>query len=479
MIYLVKTIYIYKTIAVFSFLLLFSAQFFLIYNTYKLKNDQYFNAESGLINKEYYASIHKDKLYPGAQRIIDSVLNPAMPTLERFYNAKSDSFDVLKDALCGKIFTVLRNSNTMDSLFQEIVNRNHLSKDLTFLLVINKLSVAFKNNAYIPIYKAGTVVTYADPAVQIPDGFIIAGHLKNPNKLNLVTSLDVSAPYDYSNQLSFTLYVDSTHRALAVVKQMWPTLLLAFFSIVLMFGINYYTFRNWRKQKNLAEMKADFVNSITHEFNTPLSTIIIANRNIEDEEIIYDATQVRLLTKIISRQAKRLKILFGRVLDITTMNATTLDKKLYDLSELMEEILLDYRLNMTDKEVLITLDKNELDAKVSLDRFWFTTMLINIFENAIKYNNQEIKKIDVVLNRTEAGEIEISIRDNGIGIPKEVVGQIFEKFYRKKSEESKKVSGLGLGLFYTMQGIKAHGWQIHVKSEENVGSNFIIVIAKN
>jgi two-component system phosphate regulon sensor histidine kinase PhoR len=459
--------------------LLFSAQFFLIYNTYKLKNDQYFTVESGLINREYYASIHNDKLYPGAQAIVDTVLMPEMTTLERLYNAKSDSFDILTDYLCREIFTRLKSSSVMDSLFGDIVSRNHLSSDLEYLLVINRLSVSFKNNEYIPIYKAGQKVSYAGPASQIPDGLIIAGDLKTPNNLNRISALDVSAPYDYSNQMSFSLYVDSSHRVLAVIRQMWPTLLLAFFSIILMFGINYYTFRNWRKQKKLAEMKADFVNSITHEFNTPLSTIIIANRNVQDEEIIYDATQVRLLTRIIGRQAQRLKVLFGRVLDITTMNVATLDKKEYELSELMEEILLDYRLNTLEREVSITLNKHELTTKVLLDRFWFTTMLINIFENAIKYNNQDTKKIDVSLNKREEGQLEISIRDNGIGMPKQVLGQIFEKFFRKKSESTKEVNGLGLGLFYTMQGIKAHGWEIQVKSEENVGSNFIIIIPKS
>lgn len=473
-----KSIHIYKTIAGLSFILLFSAQFFLIYNTYKLKNDQYFVAESGLINKDYYASIHNDKLYPGAQKIIDSILSPNMLQLEKLYTSDKEAFNYLRKKLVDSLIYSLRKNSTMDSLFQQLILQNNLKPDLQYLLVISKLGVYFKGKDYIPLYNLAGGLEYQDPAISTPQGVVIAGNLKSPGKLNLVADLDVSAPFDYSNQLSFGLYVDNPNRLLAIINLMWPTLLLSLFSIALMIGIYFYTFRNWRKQKKLADMKADFVNSITHEFNTPISTIIIANRNVQDDEIIHDAEQIRSLTKIIGRQAQRLKTLFGRVLDITTLNETTLNKNEFYLNNLMEEILLDYRLTIIDTEVSIILNKNNVEQRVLLDRFWFTTMLINIFENAIKYNSKPVKQI--VINLTEKEKfIEISIRDNGIGIPHKVLNNIFEKFYRSKNEATKEVSGLGLGLFYTMQGIKIHGWSIGVESNEKSGSNFIIKIPKD
>ncbi len=118
-----------------------------------------------------------------------------------------------------------------------------------------------------------------------------------------------------------------------------------------------------------------------------------------------------------------------------------------------------------------------MERKVLLDRFWFTTMLFNIFENAIKYNNSPVKKVEVTLSDTKHST-EIRINDNGIGMPDVTINHIFEKFYRDTANKVKDANGLGLGLFYTRQSIKAHGWKLRVESIEKEGSSFIIIIPK-
>jgi two-component system phosphate regulon sensor histidine kinase PhoR len=224
-------------------------------------------------------------------------------------------------------------------------------------------------------------------------------------------------------------------------------------------------------------MHSDFVNSITHEFHTPLATIIIANKNLQNDKINAHKESILPLTKIIERQSLRLKTLFARVLDITTMNKFTLNKKVFVLGDLLEEILLDYRLMVSDTNIEFVFNKKDDNQKLLLDRFWFTTMLFNIFENAIKYNNSTVKKIEVTLSDNK-DTLEIKIQDNGVGMSSGVIKHIFDKFYRDTKNQVKDANGLGLGLFYTRQGIQAHGWKLKVESKDKEGSTFIIIIPK-
>lgn len=470
-----SSIQFYRIIAFISFAVLLTVQFFLVYNTYKLKDEHYFFEEKSLINDVYSKSVRNDKVYPGAQRIIDKYIYRNMETLEHLYHDDSRLFGVFKQKLCDSIFTELRSKSNMDSVFDAIVTQNKLSPHLQYRLLIQSISITFSNNYYIPLYQAGTNYPLIKTFIQRPEGIDIDGTLKTPTKQSLVTSINVSSPESHSYQLTFVLYVDTPNRYLAIFRLMMPTLLLSLFSILGVVLIYFYTYKNWLKQKKLAEMKSDFVNSITHEFHTPLATIIIANKNLQNEKIIGKKENIQPLTKIIERQSQRLKTLFSRVLDVTVMNESTLEKKEYFLNDLLDEILLDYRLKLSDSNVEIEFEKDEENPKVLLDRFWFTTMLINIFENAIKYNDSEIKKIKIA-TINEKKNIEIHVLDNGVGMSPKTLQYIFEKFYRGGTNNLKDAHGLGLGLFYTRQCANAHGWLVEVRSKETAGSEFIILI---
>lgn len=470
-----SSIQLHKIIAFISFAILLVVQFFLVYNTYKLKDEHFFFEERNLLNDVYSKAIRNDKVFPGAQVIIDKYIYRNMARMENLYNKYPDQFAHFKQKLCDSIFTELRAKSNMDSLFATIVKHNNLSHNLKYKLLISSLSVTFLSNHYIPLYESGTNNPLISSDIQTPDGIVIDGTLEHPSKQNLVTFLNVSSAADHSYQTGFGLFVDTPNRYLAILRLMTPTFLLALLSILAVVLIYFYTFKNWLKQKKLAEMQSDFVNSITHEFHTPLATIIVANKNLQNEKIIEKKENIQPLTRIIERQSQRLKILFSRVLDITVMNESTLQKKEYFLYDLLDEILLDYRLKLSDTNIEIDFLKESQNHEVLLDRFWFTTMLFNIFENAIKYNDSKIKKIKVkVLD--EKKNIKIHISDNGNGMSAEDMKHIFEKFYRNKKQGSKEVSGLGLGLFYTKQCINAHGWQMEVRSELGAGSEFSIMI---
>ncbi|KAA8477195.1 two-component system phosphate regulon sensor histidine kinase PhoR [Arcticibacter tournemirensis] len=458
-----------------SVLVLLIVQYQLISNTYSLKNKQYRLEEQQVINDLYSASIRNDKVYPGGQRIVDSFINRRMLDLSTIYKRDKVAFQRETRLLLDSVITEMRDRSNMDRLFQTFVQKGHLPSNLKYLLTINDITIKDERNQYIPLFSEQTLRGHTSPLFYPRKVVVIDGTLKHPGSHNLTSSYTVSSPSENSYQLSFSLYVDRTDRDLILFKMMLPTLTLSLISILGVVLINYITFRNWVKQKKLAEMKSDFLNSITHEFNTPLSTILVANRSLQNEKLSSKTENIHSLTEVINRQTLRLQSLFQQVIDITKTSKATLKKNEYNLNEVLDEVLLDYRLKIAEEPVTISFNKGTNINPVQLNKFWFTTMLFNIFNNAIKYNDKNQKEI-IVTTTTGKNGIEIHVKDNGIGIPARNVKHIFEKFFRGNKNELSSIAGLGLGLFYVKQCVDTHGWQIGVISKEDIGSEFIIQI---
>jgi len=459
----------YKVVAIISLGILLYVQYRLIYNTYELKDNQYNLEEKKLINEAYSQSIRNDKVFPGGQKIIDSLLYPYMASLEDLYFHNVTAFESRKKEITDRIFRTLQRLSNMDSVFNRIIKNNRLEKNIKYLLTIENMSVTFDGKNYITLFKKG------EQLASFPNtekGVVIGGSLARADKQNQVTFLSVTAPSAHSYLVSFSLYADKDNRILSILKAMFPTFLLSLFSIGFVVGIYYFTYRNWLKQKKLADMKSDFLNSITHEFNTPISTIMVANKSLQNENVIVNPANIFPLTEIIKRQAQRLQTLINQALDITSMNKATIEKEKYELHQLLKEIVEDYKLKITDN-VTVTLLQSTSRIYISLNHFLFTTMLYNMFDNAIKYNTAENKEIRI-FTETEGQFLIIHIQDNGIGMDETQTKQIFDKFYRGKNVL--RAPGLGLGLFYVKQTLEAHGWQLKLTSEKGVGSKFCIFI---
>jgi two-component system phosphate regulon sensor histidine kinase PhoR len=467
----------HKIIAIVSLVVLSSVQFFLLYNTYELKNDHYYLTELGAINTDYSASIRNDKIMPGGQRIVDGFIYRNMPELERLHKEDTAGFELLKQKVCDSAFEALRKANNIDSVLKYIIRKNKINRQLEYALLVESIDIAFESNKYVNLYNKREKYEHMDAAIQSPDGIRIGGTLRDITSRNLATYLSVSSAMDHSYGATFSLHVDIRNRRLTVLKLMMPTFLLSLLSIVSVVLIFFITFRNWLRQKKLSEMKSDFINSITHEFHTPLAAIIVANKTMQNEKIISNKENIRPLTEVIQRQSDRLRALFSQVLEITTMNKVPLQKEEYSIHHLLDEILLDYRLKLSGVNACFDLYKLAVNDKVMLDKFWFTTIFLNIFDNAIKYNNRECKEITVTTAEDRKG-ISISVRDNGIGMTPEIRKHVFEKFYRDMKNNNGQVKGLGLGLFYVKQAVDAHGWKIEIVSIEGKGSEFIISIPK-
>jgi two-component system phosphate regulon sensor histidine kinase PhoR len=459
-----STIKLYKIIALLSLAILIFVQSRLVYNTVILKNKQYYLNEKIAISESYNQIIHNDKLYPGGQSIIDDYIYPNMPELKALYNNNPEEFTKKANLISDSLFQKLRQLSNMDDVIKRIIKANHLKENLHYALVIEKLDITFDGTESINLFERKPSNEYSS---------LISGDLLKLNAQNLVTTLKVTSAEPNTYSIVFLLHVDTQNRSWAILKSSLSAFILSFISIVLVIGIYFLTYRNWLKQKELSEIRSDFINSITHEFNTPIATILVANKSLQRESINNDNATV--LTNIIERQSLRLKALVSQVVDTTKFNKKQIKKTNVELIGFIKEITQEYELNK-DGNVKVS---NNFDSYKSViikaDYFLLITLLNNIIDNAIKHNLSPSKLIHIgIENKND--EIRLSITDNGVGIPKNSHIKVFEKFYQE--DNGKNTGGLGLGLYYVSEIIRMHEWQLEIYSKDGQYTTFCIIIKK-
>lgn len=459
---------VYRLIAIISLLSLVIVQFRLIYNTFELTNNQYFLKEKDIIHENYSALIRNDKLFPGAQKIIDKHIMLHMPLFQELYETDREAYDKKLAEVWKEMVAELRLRHNMDTIFPNLVQQFHLNEKLKYGLYIEHLSLSFDGTNYVPVFLPSVNGITASH----PNGDKIAGTLNRIDKQNQVSGYTVSAHTKNSYQITFVLYVDQDNRVVQIFKAMLPTFLLSIFSIVLVVGIYFFTYRNWMKQKKLTAITSDFINSITHEFNTPIATILVANQSLESTLQTNDKSKSRDLIAVIKRQSFRLKNLVNQSLTISQLSSINLDKTRYYLPSVLLEILEDYSLKLESNVSILPEWSNDV-SDIEMNKFLFTTMIYNLLDNAVKYNESDQKIIHVKVHQNQ-GHVFIEMEDNGIGVNMESLKHIFKKFFRGK--ERVEEGGLGLGLFYVQQVVNLHDWELSVESELNRGTKFIIKI---
>ena len=462
---------IYKAVVLISFLILLLVQLRLTYNSYVLRDRDYSLKEKTLINDEYGRSISEDKVYKGGGKIIDSILSRNMPALKQAYLSNKKEFVKRSQSISNTLLKDLRKESTMDSVFHSIVKRNGLDSNLQYLLTFQSIEINFDTNiGNIPIFDTSTDTLFkADQ--KTPFGVIIDGTLTNPNVQNRVTNLSVSGKLVYDYRVTFNLFVDPPGRTLKVAYQMLPTFLLVALCIIIIVGINYYTYISWMRQKKETDVKSDFLNSIKHEFNTPITTILVASKSLHEDEVLNDRTRVNALVNIVERQARRLHSHINQMLEISEINSN-INLEETDLNYAILTLVNDYKIKVQEPNSL-TFDPHGSEIMIMIDPFVFTTMLQNILDNSFKHNHSDIK-MTVLFITEHNGGYTIHIKDNVKGIEDAMKEKIFDKFFRAGKDNT--VSGLGLGLYYVKQCIDIHGWEINVRTTLGKGTEFLIHI---
>ncbi len=215
---------------------------------------------------------------------------------------------------------------------------------------------------------------------------------------------------------------------------------------------------------------------MTHEFKTPISTIAVASETISQPAIINTPERLFTYSGIIHEEAARLNRQVERVLQTAKAERREfrLNKEKVDLHELINAIVESFNVNTKNNKDEIKLNLGATDYTIMADKHHLTNVIFNLLDNAVKYSGES--PVVTIETMNEGNKILLSVSDEGIGIKKEYMEKIFEKFFRVPSGNIHNVKGFGLGLSYVKSIARSHRWRIKVKSEPGKGSTFTLLI---
>ena len=258
------------------------------------------------------------------------------------------------------------------------------------------------------------------------------------------------------------------------VRFMIPALI---FTLVLCVAFIFTIFIIFR-QKKVTELKNDFINNMTHEFKTPISTISLASQMLTDGSVTKSPQMLQHITGIINDETKRLRFQVEKVLQISLFDQQKATMKMCELNadELLTGVVNTFALKVEKNGGTIITHLEAEDPMIYADEMHITNVVFNLMDNAVKYKNDNEALRLTIHTWNEHDKFCLSIQDNGIGIKKENLKRVFDRFYRVHTGNLHNVKGFGLGLAYVKKVIQDHHGSIRAESEYGVGTKFIIVL---
>lgn len=228
------------------------------------------------------------------------------------------------------------------------------------------------------------------------------------------------------------------------------------------------------RQKRISEVKTDFVNNMTHELKTPISTIGLSSEMLMTSDFTKDPERLKKYAEVIFKENKRLEQQVERVLNMAKLDRNELELQIerIEIHELIEEVADSFRFNQSMSGGEINLDLKAEDDVVEGDMVHITNVLFNLMDNAVKYS-VDAPQVKIITENKKNG-IEVKVQDQGIGISKDQINQVFEQFYRVPTGDQHDVKGFGLGLYYVKLIVDKHKGKISLNSIPGEGSTFTI-----
>jgi two-component system phosphate regulon sensor histidine kinase PhoR len=240
----------------------------------------------------------------------------------------------------------------------------------------------------------------------------------------------------------------------------------------------YLTVRTMLRQKKLGDIKNDFINNMTHEFKTPIATISLAVDAMKNEKVIQDREKIGYFSRIIKEENQRM----NRQVE-TILKASQLEKQEVDLNlkpvhvhEIIKDVADNFALQLEEKQGRAELLLNAENDLINADEVHFSNLINNLIDNAIKYSKENTPIYIKITTQSNGKNLVIRVEDNGIGMNKETLKRVFERFYRAHTGNIHNVKGFGLGLSYVKTIIEAHHGQIKADSTLGKGSTFTFEI---
>jgi signal transduction histidine kinase len=304
--------------------------------------------------------------------------------------------------------------------------------------------------------------------------FVLADTVFKTKKKNLVVVNTFKEEHN-NFLIEYHYLIDLTHKNELVFREALFSFSLIIASTLIVFIVFGITWRNLMEERRLSGLKSDFINNMTHELKTPLSTITVAARTLEKEQILSDRERILETAQMIGKQSIHLNQLINTILEVSFLERTEfeLDRHTAAVDELMHQIVTSF-LTSCDGCAKIREDYGANGTSAAIDIVYFTTMINNLLTNAVKYCDREPEI--VISTSINCDNLEITVADNGVGISRDHTDHIFEKFYRVPHGNIHKTKGLGLGLYYVKRIATAHGGDVTVASKPGKGTTFRIKI---
>lgn len=232
------------------------------------------------------------------------------------------------------------------------------------------------------------------------------------------------------------------------------------------------------RQRHLSDVKNNFINNMTHEFKTPISTISLAAQMLSDPSVSKSEAMLQHVCRVIADETKRLRFQVEKVLQMSVFDrkAIAFKQQELDVHNVVNDVVTVFRLKVESLGGQIKTDLNALNSHVLVDEMHFTNVLFNLMDNAVKYRSEERPLQLTISTKNKDKHIVIGVRDNGIGIKREHLKHIFGRFYRINTGNRHDVKGFGLGLAYVKSVVKNLNGTIHAESEYGEGTEFVIIL---
>ncbi len=302
-------------------------------------------------------------------------------------------------------------------------------------------------------------------------------YYEDTNNLRHVYALEPPSGSNFENLVSEELLsvIVPNQKTLVWKEMIWFILGAVFFTLIITTAF-FITIRTLLKQKKLSEIKSDFINNMTHEFKTPLATISLAVDALKNEKVSSDKEKTTYFTGIIKEENKRMNKQVETILQAALLDKQEVQLNLKRLSahDLINSALNNIHLQIEEKQGQMEVHLDAERHMIMADEVHFTNLINNLLDNAVKYSKDNLH---IKLSTQNAGnQLKIKIEDNGIGMNKETLNKIFEKFYRAHTGNVHNVKGFGLGLSYVKTMVDAHRGNIKAESILGKGSTFCITI---
>jgi two-component system phosphate regulon sensor histidine kinase PhoR len=370
---------------------------------------------------------------------------------------------------------------------QKVKNKAEMAKEVFNDFLFTKRSIYDRINYQI----LDSLLKYEIKmkGIEIPFEYGISS-LENPNYLHYASSMKYKMtglknekdtytvslfPNDYSNSENY-LRVYFPNQDRYIIRNIWMMYATSLLLILVVLGCFYVAVSTILKQKQLADIKNDFINNMTHEFKTPISTISLATQMLGDETVAASPTIFKRYLGIIQDENKRLGSQVEKVLQTAQMERGEVRLKLgtVNVHQIIERVLENISPQIELREGIIDVDLQAENVEIQADEVHLTNILFNLLDNANKYSPEK-PIIKITTEDTEKG-LSIKVSDKGIGMTKDSIKQIFEKFYRVPTGNVHDVKGFGLGLSYVKKMVEEHHGKINVQSKLGEGSEFEVVL---